>query len=371
MSTKKLLAAAVLTAAIGAPIAGFISDLKGQPMTSTGVRVPFLHSFPIGPTVGQQELASLERANEWLNSPPLIASELRGKVVLVNFWTYTCINWRRQLPYVRAWSEKYKNHGLTVIGIHAPEFEFERNVANIRWALKDMGIDYPVAVDNNHVIWRAFRNQAWPALYFIDAQGRLRHHFLGEGSYEQSEMVIQALLREAGATGVSREPVKVDARGHDAAADWSNLRSPENYIGFARTENFASPGGALRDKPRLYQRPAKLSLNEWALSGDWTVRKDAAALNETSGSITYRFHARDLHLVMGPATPGTPVRFRVLVDGQPPGAARGVDVDEQGAGTVSEQRMYTLIRQPGPITDRQFEIQFLGPGVEVFAFTFG
>ena len=371
MTTNRLLAAAVLSAAIGAPIAGFISDLKGQPMTSTGVRVPFLHSLPIGPIAGQNELASLERANEWLNSPPLTPEALRGKVVLVNFWTYTCINWRRQLPYVRAWAEKYKDQGLVVIGVHAPEFEFEKTIANVRWASKDMAIDYPVAVDNNHGIWRAFRNQAWPALYFTDVQGRVRHHVFGEGSYEQSEMVIQALLREAGATDVSREPVKVDARGHDAAADWSNLRSPENYVGFERTEHFASPGGALRDKPRMYQRPAKLSLNEWALSGDWTVRKDAAALNKTGGSITYRFHARDLHLVMGPATPGTPVKFRVLVDGQPPGAARGVDVDEQGLGTVTEQRMYTLIRQPGPIADRQFEIEFFGPGVEAFAFTFG
>ena len=371
MKTSKLLAAAVLAAAVGAPIAGLIGDLKGQPMTSNGLRTPFLHSLPIGPTAGQNELASLERANEWLNSPPLTPEALRGKVVLVNFWTYTCINWRRQLPFVRAWAEKYKDQGLVVIGVHAPEFEFEKNVANIRWALKDMGIDYPVAVDNSHIIWRAFRNQAWPALFFIDAQGRLRHHTFGEGSYEQSEMVIQALLREAGASGVSREPVKVDARGHDAAADWRNLRSPENYVGFERTENFASPGGLLRDMPRTYQRPAKLSLNEWGLSGDWTVRKDAAAPSKTGGSIMYRFHARDLHLVMGPATPGTSVKFRVSIDGQPPGAARGVDVDEQGHGTVTEQRMYTLIRQPSPIADRQFEIEFLGPGVEVFAFTFG
>jgi thiol-disulfide isomerase/thioredoxin len=371
MNTNKLLAAAVLSAAIGAPIVGFISDLKGQPMTSTGVRVPFLHGLPIGAFAGQNELASLDRANEWLNSPPLNPEALRGKVVLVNFWTYTCINWRRQLPYVRAWHEKYKDQGLVVIGVHAPEFEFEKDMANVRWAAKDMRIDYAVAVDNNHTIWRAFRNQAWPALYFVDGQGRVRHYHFGEGAYEQSEMVIQALLREAGATSVSREPVVVDARGHDAAADWGNLRSPENYVGFQRTENFASPGGVLRDKPRMYQMPSQLSLNQWALSGDWTVRKDAAALNKTGGSITYRFHARDLHLVMGPATPGTSVKFRVLIDGQPPGAARGIDVDEQGLGTMTEQRMYTLIRQPGPITDRQFEIEFYGPAAEVFAFTFG
>ena len=371
MNTNKLLVAAILAAAVGAPIAGFLSEMKGQPMTSTGVRVPFLHGFPIGPFASQNELASLEHANEWLNSPPLTPESLRGKVVLVNFWTYTCINWRRQHPYVRAWAEKYKDQGLVVIGVHAPEFEFEKNIANIRWAVKDMKIDHSVALDNNHAIWRAFRNQAWPALYFIDAQGRIRHHFFGEGSYEQSEMVIQALLREAGATGVSREPVVVNARGHDAAPDWSNLKSPENYVGFERTENFASPGGLLREKPRMYQPPARLSLNEWALSGDWTVKRDAAALNKSGGSITYRFHARDLHLVMGPAARASYVKFRVLVDGQPPGAAHGVDVDEQGYGTVTEQRMYTLIRQPGPIADRQFEIEFFGPGAEVFAFTFG
>jgi thiol-disulfide isomerase/thioredoxin len=371
MNTNKLLVAAVLAAAIGAPIAGFFGDTKGQSMTSTGVRVPFLHGFPIGPSASQVELASLERANEWLNSPPLTPADLRGKVVLVNFWTYTCINWRRQFPYVRAWAEKYKDQGLVVVGVHAPEFEFEKNVANIRWAVKDMKIDYPVAVDSNHVIWRAFRNQAWPALYFVDAQGRVRHHFFGEGSYEQSEMVIQSLLREAGASGVSREPVSVDARGLDAAADWGNLRSPENYVGLERTENFASPGGAMLDKPRMYEAPARLRLNEWALSGDWTVRKDASVVNKAGGSITYRFHARDLHLVMGPAAPGASVKFRVRIDGQAPGAAHGGDVDEQGNGTVTEQRLYQLVRQSGSIADRQFEIEFLGPGAEAFAFTFG
>ena len=371
MNTNKLLAVVVLAAAIGAPIAGFIGDTKGQSTTPTGVRVPFLHGFPIGPSASQAELASLTHADEWLNSPPLMPEALRGKVVLVNFWTYTCINWRRQLPYVRAWQEKYKDQGLVVIGVHAPEFEFEKNIDNVRWAVNDMKIDYPVAVDNNHAIWHAFRNQAWPALYFIDAQGRLRHQFFGEGSYEQSEMVIQSLLREAGTTGISREPVKVNARGHDAAPDWANLKSPENYVGFERTENFASSGGVLRDKPRMYQRPAQLNLNEWGLSGDWTVKRNAAALNKAGGSITYRLHARDLHLVMGPAVRGSSVKFRVLIDGQPPGAARGVDVDEQGYGTVTEQRMYTLIRQPGPIADRQFEIEFFGAGAEAFAFTFG
>jgi thiol-disulfide isomerase/thioredoxin len=368
MNTNKLLMAAVLAAAIGAPIAGFVSELKGQPMTSIEVQLPFLHGRPFA---DQNELASLDRANEWLNSPALTPESLRGKVVLINFWTYSCINWRRQLPYVRAWYEKYKDKGLVVIGIHAPEFDFERNKANVRWAAKDMKVDYPIAVDNNHSIWRAFRNQAWPALYFIDAQGRIRHQFFGEGSYEQAEMVIQTLLREAGATDVSRTSVKVDARGQDAAADWANLRSPENYVGYERTENFASPGGISRDQPGQYRPPAQLNLNEWALSGDWTVKRDAAALNNVGGRITYRFHARDLHLVMGPLARGSSVKFRVLIDGQPPGSARGIDVDEQGYGTVTEQRMYTLIRQPGAIADRQVEIVFFGSGAEVFAFTFG
>ena len=371
MIMNKYLVAAVLVTSIVAPIAGFVGEVRGQTMTSTGVRVPFLHGFPIGSFASQDELASLARADEWLNSPPLTPEAVRGKVVLVNFWTYTCINWRRQHPYVRAWAEKYKDQGLVVIGVHAPEFEFEKKIANVRWAVQDMQIDYPVAVDNNHAVWRGFGNQAWPALYFIDAKGRVRHHYFGEGSYEQSEMVIQALLREAGATGISRDSVSVDARGHEAAPDWRNLRSPENYVGFERTENFASPGGFLRDMPRTYERPARLGLNEWALSGDWTVRKGASALNKSGGSLAYRFHARDLHLVMGPATPGTSVKFRVLIDGKPPGAAHGVDVDEQGYGTVTEQRMYTLVRQQVPIADRLFEIEFLGPGVETFAFSFG
>jgi thiol-disulfide isomerase/thioredoxin len=372
MKTNKLLVAAILAIAIGAPIAGFVGEMSmSQPLTSTGTRLPFLHGFPTGQMAGQSELAALERADEWLNSPPLTASALRGKVVLVDFWTYTCINWLRTLPYVRAWDEKYRNQGLVVIGVHAPEFAFEKNLSNVRWAVKEMRVGYPVAVDNEHVIWRAFRNQYWPALYFIDAQGRARHQHFGEGSYEQSEMIIQRLLNEAGAGGSGDDLVSVDARGLEVAADWGSLKSPENYVGYERTQNFASPGGAMLDKPRMYELPARLRLNEWALSGDWTVKKDATALNKANGSIAYRFHARDLHLVMGPAAPGTSVRFRVLIDGQPPGAAHGTDVDEQGYGTVTEQRLYQLIRQPKPIADRQFEIEFLGPGVEAFAFTFG
>jgi thiol-disulfide isomerase/thioredoxin len=316
-------------------------------------------------------LASLDHADEWLNSPPLSASALRGKVVLIDFWTYTCINWLRTLPYVRAWNEKYRNQGLVVIGVHAPEFGFEKNINNVRWAVKDMRIDYPVAVDNEHVIWRAFENQYWPALYFIDSQGRVRHHQFGEGAYEQSEMIIQELVAEAGMGDVDHELVSVDSQGLEAAADWGSLKSPENYLGYERTRNFASPGRAVLDTARTYELPARLRLNEWALSGDWTVKKETVVLNKANGSIAYRFHARDLHLVMGPAATGMSVRFRVLIDGQPPGAAHGIDIDEQGYGTVAEQRLYQLIRQSKPIVDRQFQIEFLGPGVEAFAFTFG
>jgi thiol-disulfide isomerase/thioredoxin len=372
MKTNKLLAAVVLIIAIGAPIAAFVEDANVlQPTTSTGVRVPFLHGFFNTQPTGQSELASLESANEWLNSPPLTAPALRGKVVLIDFWTYTCINWLRTLPYVRGWYEKYRDQGLMVIGVHAPEFSFERNLNNVRSAVKDLRVEHPVAVDNEHVIWRTFRNNYWPALYFVDAQGRVRHQHFGEGAYDQSEMIIQQLLREAGATNVSMESVSVEGRGLEATADWASLRSGENYLGYDRTQNFASPGGAIVDKARMYELPMRLRLNEWALSGDWTVKKEPTALNKANGRIAYRFHARDLHLVMGPKAPGSAVRFRVLIDGQAPGPAHGSDVDEQGNGTVIQQRLYQLIRQTKPIADRQFEIEFLDPDVEAFAFTFG
>jgi len=317
------------------------------------------------------ELPSLGSATQWLNSQPLTAAGLRGNVVLIDFWTYTCINWLRSLPYVRAWAEKYKDQGLVVIGVHAPEFAFEKNVDNLRRAAKDMRVDYPIAIDNDHAIWRAFNNHYWPALYFVDAQGNIRHHQFGEGEYEQSEMIIQQLLAEAGIGGIGHELVSVDARGAEAAADWGSLKSPENYVGYERTENFASPGGAVLDKRRVYAAPARLQLNHWALSGDWTVENEATALNTANGRIAYRFHARDLHLVMGPAARGASVRCRVLIDGQPPGAAHGIDVDDQGNGTVTEQRLYQLIRQRGPVTERTFEMKFLDPGVQVYAFTFG
>lgn len=372
MNTSKLLAAAVFATSLMVPAASFAQDTNVlQPTPPTGLRVPFLHWLPFGSPAGQAELASLERANEWLNSPSLTPPVLRGRVVLIDFWTFTCINWLRTAPYVRSWAEKYKAQGLVVIGVHAPEFSFEKNIDNVRWAVKEMRIEYPVAVDNEHVIWRAFQNNYWPALYFIDSQGRIRHHHHGEGSYEQSEMVIRTLLTEAGNSDIDRESVSVDARGIEASADWGSLRSPENYVGYERTERFASTGGLMSDKPHNYYAPSVLRLNEWGLSGNWTARKEAVLLNMPNGGIAYRFHARDLHLVMGPAVTGTSIRFRVRIDGQPPGAAHGIDIDAEGYGAVTHQRLYQLIRQPMPIMDRKFEIEFLDLGVEAFAFTFG
>ena len=317
------------------------------------------------------ELPSFAGATGWLNSPPLTAAGLRGRVVLAGFWTYTCINWLRQLPYLRAWARKYSGQGLVVVGVHTPEFAFERNPDNISRAVREMRIEYPVAIDSDYAVWSAFDNHYWPALYFADAEGLIRHHHFGEGEYQQSEMVIQQLLAEAGFSGAGHELVSVDARGAEAPADWAALRSPENYTGYERTENFASPGGAVLGKRHAYPAPAELGLNHWALSGDWTMEGQAVTLNEAGGQIVYRFHARDLHLVMGPAQHGTSVRFRVLIDGQPPGAAHGADADGEGHGTVTEQRLHQLIRQPGPITDRTFEITFLDPEVQAFAFTFG
>jgi thiol-disulfide isomerase/thioredoxin len=316
-------------------------------------------------------LPSLAGAIEWLNTQPLTMAQLRGKVVVVEFWTYTCINWRRTLPYVRAWADKYKNQELVVIGVHTPEFAFEQNLGNVRHAVKEIGISFPVAIDSNYAIWGAFKNQYWPALYFVDAQGRIRHHHFGEGDYEQSEVVIQRLLAEAGHGAVSHELVSVDPAGVEAAADWANLKSPETYVGYERSENFASAGGAVLDKGHVYGAPANLRLNEWALAGDWTVGTDSATLNEANGRLVYRFHARDVNLIMSPPAGRGSVRFRILIDGRPPGVAHGSDVDDQGNGTLTEPRMYQLIRQPGPIADRGFEIQFFEPGVAVFDFTFG
>jgi thiol-disulfide isomerase/thioredoxin len=316
-------------------------------------------------------LPPLDGATGWVNSPPLTPVDVRGKVVLASFWTYTCINWLRQLPYLRAWAAKYAGNELVVIGVHTPEFPFEHSPDNVRQAVKDMGIAYPVALDNDYAIWRAFANHYWPALYFADAQGQIRHHHFGEGEYEQSEMVIQQLLTDAGCSAIDQEMVSVTPAGIEAPADWGSLRSPENYLGYERTENFASASGILPGQPYVYAAPAQLRRNEWALSGDWTIDDQATTLNSPDGRIAYRFHARDLHLVMGPAAPGTAVPFRVLVDGQPPGADHGTDIDHQGLGQVVHPRLYQLIRQRGPVTDRTLEITFPTRGVQAYAFTFG
>jgi thiol-disulfide isomerase/thioredoxin len=321
--------------------------------------------------ITQGALPSLGGATGWLNSPPLTTAELRGKVVLVDFWTYTCINWLRTLGYVRAWAEKYEDQGLVVVGVHTPEFPFEQDVENVREAAKDMTVEYPVALDSDYAVWRAFSNQYWPAVYIADAEGQIRHHQFGEGGYEESERVIQQLLREAGRDAISDDLVSIAAAGFEAQADWTNLESPETYLGYEQAQRFASPVGVALDEPRTYVAPHPLQLNDWALSGDWTVQRRASVLNQADGRIAFRFHARDVHLVMGPRARGTSVPFRVIVDGEPPSAAHGLDVDEEGHGTVAEQRLYQLIREPGSITDRTFEISYLAPGVEAYAFTFG
>ena len=316
-------------------------------------------------------LPSLAGATAWLNSPPLTPEALKGKVVLVDFWTYSCINCLRSIPYVRAWAEKYKDKGLVVIGVHAPEFAFEKQVDNVKKAVADLKIGYPVAIDNDYAIWRAFDNQYWPAHYFLDAEGRIRHHHFGEGNYDESENVIRELLAEASHAAEPADLVKVNATGAEAAADKGNVRSPETYVGYARAENFISPGGAVKDVAHDYAAGNAPQLNEWALSGDWTVGPERATLNKKDGSILYRFHARDLHLVLGPGADGKPVRFRVTVDGTVPAASHGTDTDAEGNGVVSEQRLYQLVRQNGAIADRTFEIEFLDPGVQAYAFTFG
>ena len=317
------------------------------------------------------ELPSLAGAVQWLNSPPLTAEGLRGKVVLVDFWTYSCINCLRTLPYIRAWAEKYRGQGLVVIGVHAPEFAFEKDIDNVRQATKDLGVEYPVAIDNDYAIWRGINNQYWPAHYFIDAQGRIRHHHFGEGEYDQSEKIIQQLLMETGAGDVAKGVVTVEASGAEYAPDLSNVKSPETYIGYERAENFASAGGAVQDVPHTYSVQRELQLNQWGLDGDWTVEGERAVSNQANDWIRYRFHARDLHLVLGPSSDKKPVRFRVLIDGQPPGDDHGVDIDTAGNGVITEQRLYQLVRQSGAVTDRLFEVEFLDPGSQAFAFTFG
>jgi thiol-disulfide isomerase/thioredoxin len=309
-------------------------------------------------------MPSLGGATEWLNSEPLGPAELHGRAVLVNFWTWTCINWLRQEPYVRAWSQAYRNDGLVVIGVHTPEFSFEHDIDGVRQATKERAIEYPVAVDNDYEIWRAFDNQYWPALYFVDADGIIRDQHFGEGRYEQSERVIQRVL------GVEREPVTVDGLGVEAEADWDHLRTAETYLGYGRSEHFASPDGAAFDERRTYELPERLSFNHWALAGEWTIGREKVVLDEAGGSIAFRFHARDAHLVL---TPGArePIPFRVLLDGEAPGPSRGVDVAEDGNGSLADGRLYQLVRQHDAVRERTLEIAFLEPGAEAYAFTFG
>jgi len=313
---------------------------------------------------------SLAGAVEWLNSPPLTPEALKGKVVLIDFWTYSCINCLRAIPYVRAWAEKYKDQGLVVIGVHTPEFAFERKIGNVKTAVANLKIGYPVAIDNDYAIWRAFDNEYWPAHYFIDAQGRMRHRHFGEGEYAQSERVIQQLLAEAGHKDMGESLVSVKASGAEAAPSGSGNLSPETYLGYNRAENFISPGGLVPDQPHSYTA-ATPQRNQWCLSGDWTVSSESATLDQKGGRIVYRFHARDLHLVLGPATEGKPVPFRVTIDGAPPGANHGSDIDADGRGVIDGQRLYQLVRQNGDVTDRTFEIEFLDSGVQAYAFTFG
>ena len=357
---RLLIVAALASAPSAAMHDALAAHATIQPMTSRSLQLPDEGALP-----------SLAGATLWLNSGPLTPASLRGKVVLVDFSTYTCINWLRTLPYVRAWAEKYKDQGLVVINVQTPEFEFEKNIDNVRWASKEMNVTYPTAVDNDYAIWNAFNNHYWPALYIVDAKGRIRHHQFGEGGYEQSERIIKQLLREAGRGDSGPELTMVDARGPEVAADWKDLRSPESYVGYDRGENFASPGGASSDKSHVYAIPARLELNHWALGGDWTIGKQGTVSNQPNGRLVYRFHARDVNLAMGPAAPGKSVRFRVLIDGKPPDGAHGADADAEGNGTVREQRLYQLIRQPLPIADHDFEIDFPDAGAELFVFTFG
>ena len=337
----------------------------GDSMAMVMTQKPAAAQLPVeGP------IPSLNGAVQWLNSPPLTAAGLKGKVVLVDFWTYSCINCLRVIPYVEAWAQKYRDQGLVVISVHAPEFAFEKNVDNVKKAIADLGITYPVAIDNNYAIWRAFDNEYWPAHYFIDAQGQVRHHHFGEGDYDQSERVIQQLLAEAGKSNVASDIVAVKATGAEAASNEADVQSPETYVGYLRSQNFADDAGTVNDAAHDYVA-AMPKLNEWGLAGNWTVGPQEATSNAADSRLYYRFHARDLHLVLGPSADGKPVRFQITVDGKPPGDSHGVDTDADGSGVVTGQRLYQLVRASGPVSDHTFEIKFLDPGAEAYAFTFG
>jgi thiol-disulfide isomerase/thioredoxin len=314
-------------------------------------------------------LPSFRGATGWLNSAALTPEGLRGRVVLVDFWTYTCVNWLRTLPYLRAWAGKYRG-GLTVIGVHTPEFGFERDIDNVIAQSRTLGVEYPIAVDSDYGVWRAFANHFWPAVYIADAEGRIRYHHFGEGEYPMTEMVVQQLLLDAGAEDIDRGLVEVEPRGLEVAADWRTLQSPETYLGYDQSSGFASEGGAF-DRSHSYQASNRLPLNHWELSGNWTVARHAAVLDKPGGRIAFQFHARDVNLVMGPASKGAAIPFRVFLDGQPAESARGSDVDSAGGGILDDQRTYQLIRQPGAVGERRFEIEFLAAGAEAYCFTFG
>ena len=361
MGSRHMVLVATLLAVGGDGVAGAEAQPQARrQMTTAATSLPIEGEFP-----------PLSGAVGWLNSSPLTPEGLRGKVVLVDIWTYTCVNWLRTLPYVRAWAKRYGPQGLVVIGVHSPEFPFEHQLENVRWAASALRVDYPIAIDNDFLVWRAFENEVWPALYLIDSQGRIRHHQFGEGGYQETERAIQGLLQEAGKGTAGGDLTPVKPQGLEVPADWDNVDSPETYVGYAQAQGFASPGGPQRNASARYEIPSRLGLNHWGLSGDWTLRAQGAALGRGPGRIAYRFHARDLNLVLGPAPGKDSVGFRVLIDGKPPGAAHGVDVDEKGHGTVTRQRTYQLIRQPAPIVDRVFQIEFEDGGVEAYDFTFG
>jgi cytochrome c biogenesis protein CcdA/thiol-disulfide isomerase/thioredoxin len=347
------------------PSEGGMEVASADKSLPAGSGKPFRADLPVEGTA-----PSLAGAVEWLNSPPLTTEQLRGKVVLVDFWTYSCINCIRTIPYVRAWAERYKDQGLVVLGIHSPEFAFEKKIDNVKKAIGDFKINYPVAIDNDYRIWRAFDNSYWPASYLIDAKGNIRYHHFGEGNYGRTEQAIQDLLREAGSDVAASTPVKPDAKGAEASADLKDIGSSETYVGYKQSTGFASKESLSADTSRTYS-VEKPSLNQWGLSGTWTVGPEEATLDKSDGGITYRFRARDLHLVLGPGSSGKPIRFQVTIDGYPPGRDHGTDTDADGNGTVTSTRLYQLIRQSGAVEEKTFTIRFLDPGVQAYAFTFG
>ncbi len=350
-----------------------MADREAPPSRLAGFFRSIAHHLPgdTGELPVEGPLPSFSGATSWLNSEPLTPEGLRGRVVLIDFWTYTCVNWLRTLPYVRAWDAKYAAHGLTTIGVHTPEFDFEHDIDNIITQARALDVPYSIAVDSDYGVWSAFDNHYWPAVYIADAEGRIRYHHFGEGEYAMQEMVIQQLLLEAGAEDVDLDLVSVDQVGLEVAADYATLRSPETYLGYGQARGMTSPDGLRADEAHDYAPPETLRLNEWAPSGGWSISRRAAIATEPSARLAFRFQARDVNLVMGPATRGAEIPFQVSLDGEPATGATGTDVDADGRSVVSEQRTYQLIRQTGPITERLVEIEFLERGAELFCFTFG